>query len=387
MFIFYLIIGAIICLVGGYFIGRTTRLERLKRKFRVSLAKDYYTGLNYLIDEKPDDAIDAFIQLLKVDTETVDTHLALGHLFRKQGEVERAIRIHQNIIARPELKSAHKQRALLALAEDYMTAGMYDRAERIYLEMIKIKTLKPACADKLLRLYQIEQEWQKAIDLAGAMRRELPNVNVLLAHFYCELAERAVLDGQTELDIDHYLHAAKQADSKNIRALINWAKREQANKEFKKAIQFFNKIKTMHQDFFAMVLDDMAECYRQLNKLDEFLKELEQCYHERHNPYILLAIVKFMAQTQGVRQAVNYLTQQQLPASLLVLKSLLDYCHMLEKSQVDKRLTYAVSVLDTILLYKPRYQCQQCGYTGQEFSWDCPKCYTWESIKPIKYVR
>ena len=151
---------------------------------------EYFKGLNYLLNEEPDKAIDVFIRLLEVNSETVETHLALANLFRRRGETERAIRIHQNLIARPTLTLLQREQALIELGLDYMSAGVLDRAELLFLELLN-STAPPSDAyEHLLNIYQQERQWQKAINIAKKLHSQDPQKKKAeIAQFYCELAE------------------------------------------------------------------------------------------------------------------------------------------------------------------------------------------------------
>lgn len=163
------------------------------------LSSDYFRGINYLLNEQPDKAIEVFMRMLEVNTETVETHLALGVLFRRRGEVERAIRIHQNLIARPTLDKAQRSQALCELALDYHKAGLLDRAESLFLELAEVTTHADQALRSLMHIYEQEREWDKAIAIGRRLGRNNPKVAPILAQYHCELAERALADGNANL--------------------------------------------------------------------------------------------------------------------------------------------------------------------------------------------
>src|SRR3990167_8991790 len=164
------------------------------------LSREYVVRLNYLLNEQPDKAVDIFIKLLDVDSETVETHLALGSLFRRRGEVDRAIRIHQNLIARPQLHIMQRKAALMALAEDYLRAGVYDRAERIFIEVVELGgDTDPNSLKGLLAIYQHEKAWEKALDILKKFALVTGNhMNKEAAHYHCEMAEQCLSKGAEE---------------------------------------------------------------------------------------------------------------------------------------------------------------------------------------------
>src|SRR3990167_9829431 len=189
------LIWILLFLIGigvAYFIGYRHRpKEEPSRK--IQLPRDYLIGLNFLLNEETDKAVDIFIKMLEVDSDTVETHLAVGKLFRRRGEVDRAIRIHQNLIARPQLERVHREQSLYELGQDYLSAGMLDRAERIFLELIHTKVHAARALKVLIDIYQQEKDWQQAIVMAEkyeAITHE--SMKTVVAHYYCELAEIAL---------------------------------------------------------------------------------------------------------------------------------------------------------------------------------------------------
>src|SRR3990167_1046957 len=180
------LISILIAWALGYFM----RLKEMPgRKFM--LPRDYLVGLNFLLNEETDKAVDVFIKMLEVDSDTVETHLAVGKLFRRRGEVDRAIRIHQNLIARPQLEKNYREQSLFELGQDYLSAGMLDRAERVFLELVNAKSHAAQALKILIDIYQQERDWLNAIDMAeryeSATRQ---NMQPVIAHYYCELADR-----------------------------------------------------------------------------------------------------------------------------------------------------------------------------------------------------
>src|SRR5690348_11264177 len=173
----------------AWYLGYHTRLKRFAIE-KLHLPRDYLVGLNYLLNEEPDKAVDVFIKMLEVDSDTVETHLAVGKLFRRRGEVDRAIRIHQNLIARPQLENAYREQSLYELGQDYLSAGVLDRAERIFQELANDKSHAPAALKTLLDIYQQAKDWEKAAETAIRYENVTrQNMQPVIAQYYCELAE------------------------------------------------------------------------------------------------------------------------------------------------------------------------------------------------------
>jgi lipopolysaccharide biosynthesis regulator YciM len=173
----------------GWILAKSTT-SRGERKRNRNFSNRYFQGLNYLLDEQPDKAIAVFIEMAEVTADTVETHLALGSLFRRRGEVERAIRVHQNIISKPGLDERQKTRALLELGEDYMRAGLFDRAENLFKELTERESHTPSALRHLLDIYQQEKDWQQALQQAQQLEAVTDEkMGLVMAHFCCEMAE------------------------------------------------------------------------------------------------------------------------------------------------------------------------------------------------------
>ena len=204
-------------LAVGWLLGR--RGGEMTGGARVSrLSNTYFRGLNYLLNEQQDKAIEIFLQIAEVDKDTVETQFALGHLFRKRGEVDRSIRLHQNLVARHGLSEEQKTRAILALGEDYMRAGLLDRAETLFTDLVRVGVMAPQALRHLISIYQAEREWEKAIEHAQKLEEVAQEpMRRLIAHFHCELADKAILQGRPD-DARKCIGMATDADSGSVRA-------------------------------------------------------------------------------------------------------------------------------------------------------------------------
>ena len=187
------------------------------------ISADYIRGLNLVLNRKTDEALELFVQMAKVDEDTLETHFALGHLFRRRGEVERAIRVHENLLARPTLNETQRHQALFSLAEDYLGAGLFDRAEQFLTQVTDSPTLAEASLEKLVYIYEREQEWQKAIDAQRKLEMLSGAKSSQVAHYYCELAELARASGNRQLAREHLKNAVRSQSGILRGALIRAA--------------------------------------------------------------------------------------------------------------------------------------------------------------------
>ncbi|GAB4392204.1 MAG: lipopolysaccharide assembly protein LapB [Gammaproteobacteria bacterium] len=348
-------------------------------------SKKYFTGLQYLLSEQDDKAVDLFVDMLKVDSETVETHLALGHLFRKRGEVNRAIRIHQNLIARPQLTRSERAQALLALGQDYMSAGMHDRAEHVFIELVMLNEQTEKCLHNLLTIYQQEQAWEKAIDVASQISRyNGKSQHKQMAHFYCELAELTIGNNDI-MQARRHLKRALAADSQCVRASLLNAQIDMQARRYKNAIRHLLAVKHQDSAFLPEILPDLITCYEQTPQSYKLLDEITALLKE--HPHIMLAIelTKQIEQEQGVEAASNFLTTQ-----LAQRASLHGLQHLLELQAQNIALPYRDRLYDLAKVIRQlttnamAYQCIQCGFSSKKLHWQCLGCKQWSTVKPIQ---
>ena len=254
----------------GYLLGRRSLKKRGANSFLLSFDKTYFQGLNFLLNEQPDKAVDAFVESLDVNTNTLETHLALGKLMRKQGQVDRAIRIHQNLLARPQLDIAHQHQVHLELARDFMAAGLLDRAEMLLKEVIAESTdLRNIAQRYLLDIFQDEREWSEAIHVAEALvasrysksapdkRRALVQ---MISHFYCELAEESSQKNDTAM-MRKYLDKALLSDKKSIRAALLMGALENQDGRHKQAVKVLSRAVTENPLLMSECLPELYKAY------------------------------------------------------------------------------------------------------------------------------
>ncbi|MCP4412415.1 MAG: lipopolysaccharide assembly protein LapB, partial [Gammaproteobacteria bacterium] len=276
---------------SGYRVGRKAPAQK---PIDNRLSRHYFTGLNYLLNEEPDKAIDTFIELLQVDSDTVETHLALGNLFRRRGEVDRAIRIHQNLIARPSLTGNIRKLSLLELANDYMTAGLFDRAESLFKELVKDSEYRQTSMVNLVTIYQQMKEWQKAIDISRQIAQSSGKSQAnKIAHYYCEIAEESYQSGDLKTAQDA-LKNALAVNRGSVRASIIEGEQFQKNGKYKRAIKSFRRIR--HQDitFLPEVLQQLTSCYKMTSSEADLLKFLNECLQQGAGVSVLLLLSELL---------------------------------------------------------------------------------------------
>ena len=367
----------------AWYLGYTAKMTDLV-KSKVNLPKDYLVGLNYLINEEPDKAVDIFIKMLEVDSSTVETHLAVGKLFRRRGEVDRAIRIHQNLIARPQLEKTYREQSLYELGEDYLSAGMLDRAERIFLEVIDGTEFTAPALQTLLSIYQQEKSWEKAIDIASRISvSKQKNLHPTIAHYYCELAEAAITKNQTE-QAKQLLKQALSQDESCARASLLLAQIDMAAGEYKNALKHLKRIKKQSAEYLSEAIDALASCYESLQKEEKLVSYLMRVLEEYPRIPVVLILSERIRKWKGDKVAANFVADyiRRYP-SIRGLHLFIDLYIAQTEGRAREDLLILQGLMSKLLADKPDYQCVSCGFSAKSLHWQCPGCKEWSSIKPL----
>lgn len=366
---------------SGWWVAKR-REARKRRKSGTGLSSDYYRGLNYLLNEEQDKALEVFLRLMEIDSETIETHFALGGLFRRRGEVERAIRIHQNILARPSLEQSQRTIALLELAKDYMHAGLLDRAESLFGELVKQRTQATEALGYLLTIYQRENEWEKAIEtakqLGGAKDKDTRPV---VAHCYCEIAASQQQEGAIDKAILS-LEKALSADPRSVRANILMGDLYFEQRDYAEAYRYYLKIFQFDEEFIPEVLDNILACITNGVSAQEFDNQIKMLSRDGKTGMLIPGLAKYLYGTQGGSAAYDYIDEQlRKTPSLRALKEWVEL-QQLKEHGMDMRLATIDKTLEKVIKQLPSYQCRQCGYNSVVLHWQCPGCKTWSSTKP-----
>ncbi|MET0070439.1 MAG: lipopolysaccharide assembly protein LapB [Candidatus Thiodiazotropha sp.] len=367
---------------SGWYTARRG-MVRNKQKQPQQIAPVYFKGLNYLLNEQPDKAIDLFIELLDVDSDTVETHLALGNLFRRRGEVDRAIRIHQNLIARPSLNREQRAQALLELGQDYMRAGLFDRAENLFLELTELRLYNEQAYTYLLEIYQQEKEWQRCLDVAEKISEShYPSLPNAVAHFYCELAEQ-MLSEQNISAAEGYLKRAQQVQRSNVRALLLQAEIDYTRGDCRSVVRLLQQVEDNDPIYLSEVLPRLVECYKKLGRQPELFEYLQQLYQRHHCTEAMMILSEMIVEKEGAGAAVDAMLRHLEEAP--DLKGLERLVRLnLQRSEESPREALEVLLQSVMKLLErqPAYQCEHCGFTAKKLHWHCPSCKTWGEIKP-----
>ncbi len=356
-----------------------------EQKHQQDISPAYFRGLNYLLNEQPDKAIDIFIKLLEVDSDTVETHLALGSLFRRRGEVDRAIRIHQNLIARPSLNREHRAQALLELGQDYMRAGLFDRAENLFMELTETKLYNEQALTNLLEIYQQEKDWERCLETAEQLAAsDGPPLKMLTAHFYCELAQRELKLGNTD-KAEKYIKKAHSADRNSVRATILQGDMEKRREDCVAAIKSYKKVEEQDAAFIPEILPRLLSCKYTLGRRAELEEYLRSLYARYRNSEVMLALTDIIIEEEGEQAAVDFVLKHLAgEPDLKVLQRLIKLNLNREDQHPKETLEVLKYVVENLIASQPAYQCEQCGFGAKKLHWHCPSCKSWSSIKPLQ---
>ncbi len=371
----------------GWFLGRRSRNSKKKQLHSQStqLNKDYFTGLSYLLNDQQDQAIETFMRVLEINPETIDTHIAMGNLFRSKGETEKAIRLHQNLFARPTLSKALTQQVQLELARDFQAAGLLDRAERLLLELSDAVSpdIQQQSQLLLIKIYEQEKEWQQAIAISDSrLLKERPQHRTAVAHYYCEQAEQLIEKGEYG-QAKKLLKQALYNDPQCIRANWTSAEIEFKNNSNRKARSILLRIPEQDPRFYSMVLPKVAPLLNQ-KELHKLLDTAIEAYPSRTAIGLKM---KLLSEELGIQTAIEFLEQlidrKKLRAPFLAARSLEQIAAQLTPGVLKHRLETLEELLNRHETTNHASRCMQCGFkSGLSELWQCPRCRSWGTIRP-----
>ncbi len=364
----------------GWLAARTDIKELLSESS--ALPQSYFQGLNFLLNEQQDKAIEAFIEVVKVDPQTVELHFALGSLFRRRGEVDRALRMHHNLLDRADLDDDKRLQAIFELAQDYLKAGILDRAESLFRELENTPYAKPAL-EFLLELFQKEHDWLKAIDVAQRLTAVSgESYSKQASFFYCELASEEIAQGNP-IGAREHLQQALRDHPNAVRAsmmLGDMAVSEGAREE---AIEIWKNIETQDAQYLPLVAERLLNAYRSLDRESDGVALLREYLNKYHSLDLMNVVFDGVLKNEGSAAAYLLVRDElQRNPTLLGLDKLLE-ARLLEVP-MDRRAD--VELVKDLVHKRTRnlatYHCAHCGFTARQFYWHCPACQAWDSYSP-----
>ncbi|MEJ2058862.1 MAG: lipopolysaccharide assembly protein LapB [Gammaproteobacteria bacterium] len=354
----------------------------------LACSSEYIRGLNYLLNDQTDEALEVFLEALEIDPETVETHLVLGNLFRRRGEVDRATRIHQNLLARPNLSAQQRSQVLLELGKDYLRAGVLDRAETLFQELTQERYPPLEAFDLLRGLYEQEKEWDKAIEASRALQNAGGGEQgSVIAHYYCELAEQALGQGDTQQALAE-IKRAQQSDRHCVRASVLSGDLDLKMGEAKRAIKKYQQILRQDQAFTTLALERLYRSFQAQDDMAGFDRLLQKLSTENLSPALTESLFDYYS-SHGEPERLDWRFSSLLDKHRMTLSVLKSYLHAkligerTRDTVVNERVMEA---LDELSNREFAYRCERCGYEAHTLSWQCPSCHGWGTIKPSEWL-
>ncbi|MDY2797180.1 lipopolysaccharide assembly protein LapB [[Pasteurella] aerogenes] len=377
----------------GWYMGHRSA-KRDQDDVSNKLSRDYVTGVNLLLSNQPDKAVDLFLDMLQKQEEEnkIESHsqfeaeLTLGNLYRSRGEVDKALRIHQALERSPNYSFEQKLLAKQQLAKDFMAVGFFDRAENFYIALVDEPEFAENALQQLAVIYQKTKEWKKAINVAEKLAKISYIVNnVELAHYYCEYS----------LSISHtdkekakaLLQKALEVSPTCVRASILLAEFLIAEQDYQSAVKNLENVLTQNADYVSEILPSLKYCYEQLAQLDNFelfLIKASSC----NDSEVDLALVDLIAKKDGISAAQGKLYQRltQNPSTFLFHRFIQYQIDTAEQGRAKESLILLHKMVGERIKQGFDYRCTNCGYQTHKLVWCCPSCRQWESIKPIRGI-
>jgi lipopolysaccharide biosynthesis regulator YciM len=325
-----------------------------------------------------------FIRVLEVTADTFEAHLALGALFRRRGETDRAIRIHQNLVARETLSPEQRSQARLELGRDYLRAGLLDRAEGLLNELVTDPDCRQQVLGLLLDIYQQERDWARALSIAAQMQRcDDQPVSVLCAQFHCELAQQAIAAGEPERARDH-LAAALDVDERCARASIMLGDLSRDAGDCRTALASYARVERQDPERLSEVIGAMAHCHEMAGTDDEMIEYLQALIPAYDGTAPVLLLSGLLQRQRGRAAAADFLVRQlEKRPSVRGLARLIDL-GLADEDQQDEVFLQGLRKLTAALQENhPQYVCSRCGFAGKSLHWQCPGCRQWDTVRPV----
>jgi len=351
------------------------------------ISPEYLTGLKLLLNEQADKAINLFSEIVQFDEETIETHLALGVLFRKQGKIDQAIKLHENILSKKELNEDHYYQALEELAEDYYSAGLYDNSEEILKKLIDVKEHQTSSLKKLMQIYEYTSDWDQALSKMDILNEIDPSNEYKnnIPHYLCQISERYMMENNLE-NAELFIDKAKATNSNSSRILFTCVQIALKKGELIKALNIYKNLSAVSELGHQNLLYDLlitAKEYDYTNQVNEMIQEICNRDPKIKENLALLAVTNLDLEEEVILQSFyEFLSNE------LYFNELLSFNKMQSITElVDKRLLHKIRVkLNHDSKNKYKYLCKNCGYKTIKLSWQCLTCRSWESFGPINFI-
>ncbi|NMH61072.1 lipopolysaccharide assembly protein LapB [Alteromonas ponticola] len=369
----------------GWVMGRNS-VRQAQRKQSSILSRHYYKGLNFLLSDQPDKAVDTLIKMINLNSDTVETHIAMGNFFRHRGEIDRAILVHQNLVSRDELQPGQRENALKELGKDYTQAGFLERAENAFLQLLNSDKHYLIAQQQLFSIYQTTKEWDRAIELAERMvecHGDNDDVSERLAHFYCEQAQSEI-NSDNQGEALSLLQKAVNADEHAVRPWLMLGDLALKQKRYEEAQTYLLQVAERDISWFSEAVPKLEAIAEETGDWDTFEKQLQAHWQQCATSY--LAMVDVLVSKGNAEQAAEYLLNQLRDRPTMKgFKTLMGlYIDNLGDTASTDSLKMLKELVADQISQRPKYRCQSCGFSGRKLYWLCPSCKKWNTVKPIK---
>lgn len=365
------------------------RYRPKKNTQKKNLDTHFVKGINYLLDERPDKALNFFLNYSDIDKYTAETFLLLGNSFRNRGEVDRALKVHQNLMARPNLNRTQKEAAMMALGKDFLAAGILDRAEKVFKELLSTKPKNSADAYLSLRqIYEQLKDWPQAIEVTKHIENKGKTQQLrIIAHYYCEMASTDVAQGQV-YSAEKYLTQAKKSYKSLPRIKIIQGDIAAYQENYSKALKLYQNVIQDDAYLIAMLFKQLLFVAEKIGSSEKIYQFLVQHYQQSQDLNILEHLLELAYQSNHYDQELETILESDLQNKALSLYSIFKSSQLLEstlKQLSNKRALQLIrQALHNHLQGQLNFQCQHCGYKMNEYLWRCPICHHWDTITKLQ---
>jgi lipopolysaccharide biosynthesis regulator YciM len=381
---FWLLSLVLLSISIGWILGRWRLFRKLDTTNQFENCSDSYAqGLNYLLSDDSENAIKVFTKIIEVNPNTIEVHLSLGNLFRSKGEVDLAIKVHQNLLARPDLGRKQRHSVIEELANDYLKAGLLDRAEKLFKELIQLNNTNLIAYRYLLDLYITEKSWDEAIGCAQILfDRKYLGASTALSQCLCEAADKAVRKGNRK-KARGYLNKALEVDESCVRAallLIQWHLSTHDNSSAKKV---FQRLIRKRPEYMALYIEPAKRIFLQGTESTKYQKFLQQQYARQPSTHLAIALLEHYATANKSEQAQQFLSEVLAKAPSFGVYDFAFRFLRSDSMQIADTWQGLSSFLKATQEKKAEFVCTQCGYESHAIQWHCPSCRNWSSMKPV----
>ncbi len=361
----------------GWIAARVDIKQLIKES--TSLPASYFKGVNYLITNQYEKAVSAFIDAVRINNESIELHFALGSILRRTGHIDRAINMHLDLLENRDLNPSQKESVRAELAQDYLKAGLFDRAEELFLKLESGK-YKQYASNALLEIYVKERQWQNAISMATKLEKESGvSFRLEISHYFCEIALDAILDKDNKSAIK-YLNDALNARKKCVRANILLGDLYVEDNDHNKAINQWKKIEFQDPESLGLVAVKILNSFEKLKKSEEGLSLLNLYFENYKLRSLLNVIYEATLKLEGSEKAEELARKELIRKPSLQALDQLFQARTLSSKQKEQDIQLIQQTVRNAIGNRRLFKCNSCGFKAKQHYWQCPACNAWESL-------